>query len=410
MILKLGWREFKSEFFKYVPMMLQMAVIMFITIACVTSVTSRFQYLNAYADLWEKNGYVFYAQNIHFGNQLENQEQLMQESLHGVEDIELSYRYIGLKLNIPNPLIYTDRQMERVSPEMEEGKWVISAPKDELPNVMVNVNSGYHKGDLIEVRYLDGEEEQLNKRIQLRVAGVFPENAKLLLMNGGAIDAGITDYRQLLTEVDSVQGNTEEAEKISVVMSKTEAQKIFESYEYAPSGICMITFADGLSGDEQYENESMIRSKIHGVAILWQNRELYSESRAYCLEQAYALLPILIGVLALFAISMVSVNSVSAIRKQRTYMIYRICGLQWQRCVWISAVKAGITSLGAVLICCLLMILKQTTGIFESLLIEFGVLQWLFCIGFALLDIAVAMCIGSIIQHSTQIRQILKES
>lgn len=409
MILKFGWREFKSEFYKYVPMMLQMALIMFITIACVTSVQSRFQYLNAFQDLWEKDGYVFFAQNLHFDQQIGMQEPLMRASLHGVQDIELSSRYIGLQLNIDSPLIYSDRLMERMQPEMSEGAWIVSVPKDSLPNVMVNENSGYHIGDVIAIRAEDTS-PQADTNMQLRVAGVYPENAKLLLMNGGAIDAGITDYRQILAEIDTVQNTTVESVPLSVIMSESEASKIFTADQYAPSGICMITFEHGLSDDEQYENEQMLRNAINGPYIMWQNSDLYAESKLYCFKQAYALLPILIGVLALFSISMVSVNSVSAIRKQRTYMIYRICGLKWQRCVWISAVKAGITSLGAVFICCLLMFLKQMTGIFENLLIEFGVLQWLFCIGFAMLDMVVALCIGSAIQHSTQIRQILKES
>ena len=393
MILKYGWRAFRSEFLRQIPMILQMALIMLITVACVTSVRSRFRWLNAFDDLWQQEGVVLFTESLHFGDYIETarNETAMREKLHGVREILLSSRYIGAD----RPLMFNDSLMKRMQPDMLAGEWIISAPEDACANVMTAESGGYHAGDVIETA--DGK--------KLRIAGVFAENTKLLLLNSGAVDAGIRDYRQILAETDAVQDGSSPV----FIISESEAQKVFRAEDFAPNGICMLTFEDGLSGDEQYENEQLIRKYIHGPYILWKNSDLYAASRSYCFSQAYALMPVLIGAAVLFFISMVSVSSVSAVRKLRTCMIFRICGLTWQRCVQIAAVKAMLNSFCAAAVCVLLMLVRPVTGLFENLLIESGGLQWAFCLGFVLLNVAVTLGISSAVLHGTRIRQILKE-
>ena len=71
------------------------------------------------------------------------------------------------------------------------------------------------------------------------------------------------------------------------------------------------------------------------------------------------MMPFMIGILILFFLSMISVNSVSAVRKLRTYTIYRVCGMPWGKCLSIAAYKSLLITAAAGILCGLLMLLKD---------------------------------------------------
>ena len=143
--LRLALRECKKEWPKHIPMVLQMACILFLTIVSVSTVIYRFSYFLPFANYWKHDGFVFYADTVQM-----YEEDFYQE-MTGVTDVALSYRYTGLKLNIENPLIYSDKLLERYTPPLRGGKLVLSDPADPRPNVLVNDSSGYRVGD--EIRF-----------------------------------------------------------------------------------------------------------------------------------------------------------------------------------------------------------------------------------------------------------------
>ena len=154
--LRLALRECKKEWLKHIPMVLQMACILFLTIVSVSTVIYRFSYFLPFANYWKHDGFVFYADTVQM-----YEEDFYQE-MTGVTDVALSYRYTGLKLNIENPLIYSDKLLERYTPPLKSGKLVLSDPADPLPNVLVNESSGYRVGD--EIRFYQIQYEHTTTR------------------------------------------------------------------------------------------------------------------------------------------------------------------------------------------------------------------------------------------------------
>ncbi len=412
-LLRLGFQEFRKEFAKQLPIILQMACIMFITIACVTSVNSRLQYLSSFRSVLEYDGTIFYS-----GGSIGKTEEKLRRQMTGVHEIAFTYQYLYAHDGFPQFYAYDEPLMRMNTPEMIEGTWCISNPDDSMANVMVNESSGYHVGDIIALPYESGPET-----VDLRVAGVYDERAKLLLLNGAAANAEIRDYRFLLSEVDSIQPDSawsndsnsmEEIQKkgqLNIFMSTTEAEKYFNKDEHLANGwVGVVTYEDGLTIDEKTKNDEMLRVAFCNPTISLTTDAMLENSYNYAMEQVYALVPVLVSVLVLFVISMISVNSVSAVRKQRTYMVYRICGLQWQRCVWITGLKAAFNSVCAIAICFVLMYIKQKYNLFDELLIATGWGQVAFCLLFAIVNIIFAMSISSVILRRAEIRKILKES
>ncbi len=426
-LFRFAWKEFTGEIWKRIPMILQMACILFIITGCVTSVYSRYRYLISFEDYWQKDGVTFWSTSIG------RSEEQLRNLLVGEKDIIFTYRYTGSKLNIPRPYIYDDALITAFKPNLLDGEWVRFKKNKSLPQVMVNAGSGYQVGDIIEIWQvvenviiekndpddpdkwtnviIDIEENAMTEwgAHSLQVAGVFDDTTMLMALNGSAIDAGLQDYRQFFSEVDSLQS---EGETLTVIMSESEALKLFTEDLYSPQGIGFITFEDGVDDDSYAQNREEIRYALgkSSMSKTWENRPLLRESRLYCYQQAYALLPILIGVLILFVISLISVNTVSATGKQRTYMVYRICGLRLTQCAWISGIKTLIDCVLAAAICSVLMLIKNQTNLLQEFLVTFGLLQMVICALFILLNVLLSTLICNLVLRHGQIRQILKES
>lgn len=426
-LFRFALKEFTGEIWKRIPMILQMACILFIINGCVTSVYSRYHYLISFEDYWKQDGVTFWSTTFN------KSEEQLRDLLVGEKDILFTHRYAGLKLNIPQPYIYDDALITAFQPDLLDGEWVRFKKNKTLPQVMVNAESGYQVGDIIEIwqvvqnvtyEYNDpNDPDKITNVItdidgnamtewgahSLQVAGVFDDTTMLLAFNASAVDAGLQDYRQLFSEVDSLQSVDD---TLTVIMSESEALKLFTEDMYSPIGIGLVTFEDGVDDDSHAKNREVIRFAAgkYGVCKIWEHQSLLLESRLYCYQQAYALLPILIGVLVLFVISLISVNTVSATSKQRTYMVYRICGLRLTQCAWISGLKTLIDCVLAAAICSVLMLIKNQTNFLQGFLVTFGIQQVIICAFMILLNVLLSTFICNLVLRHGQIRQILKES
>lgn len=416
--LRLALRECRKEWFKHIPMILQMACILFLTIVSVSTVVYRFSYFVPYADYWKKDGFLFYSDSVQM-----NESDFYQD-MTGVSDVALSYKYAGEKLNINPPLIYSDKLLDRYEPPLRSGKLVLSAPEDPLPNVLVNESSGYRVGDTIpfyQYRYEYAFDEDGNvtdsRAVEpaesdyqyLRVSGVYADNAKLLLMNGGAVDSGLLDYRVAYNDISSIRESEQDTGFIAV-MSESEAKKYWDTQSYSTFGIGMVIYEDGLDSSIQRANLETFRAKSLGPNWSFSNADLYKHSYSFCFQQVYTMMPFMIGILILFFLSMISVNSVSAVRKLRTYTIYRVCGMSWGKCLSISACKSLFITLAAGILCGLLMLLKTRFHLFSNFLVSFGWIQGLFCLLFLLLNMCIALIISAIVLRHAQINQLLNET
>ena len=194
-------------------------------------------------------------------------------------------------------------------------------------------------------------------------------------------------------------------------MSESEAKKYWNNQEhYAVFGIGMVMYEDGLDSSVKRANLAAFTSKNVSQNWTLNNRDLYKDSHTYCFQQVYTMMPFMIGILILFFLSMISVNSVSAVRKLRTYTIYRVCGMPWGKCLSIAAYKSLLITAAAGILCGLLMLLKERFNLFSNFLVSFGWMQGLFCLLFLLLNMGIAVLISAVVLRHAQINQLLHET
>ena len=378
MMNRFAFHELKKDFKNNIPVIIQTSCALLLIIASISSVTSRFHYYNPFRNLIEKSGYVALIESL--GQY--NSDDLC-NSLNSCESVYMTYS-MSAGTDITSPIVYDDYLMSRYRPNMETGRWVISSSDKQYPQVMVSNNSGFKVGDIITT----------NKDLNFEVAGTFSESEKLLLFNNMA--ANLSDYRLLYSELIS--------EKYTIVISRSEADKI--KAEYYPYGIAFITYDENITSSD--ESDNLLTLSNHGMIGSFNNSKIAENSIEYIYSQLYTLLPILVCILILLLISIISVNSISTIRRLKYYAIYRVCGLSWKRCSMIFVIKSTYLSLISVIVCFLLYKVKQSTSLFNSFIIEFGLIQIICCIVFLMINILVSLMVCSILISRKRINQILR--
>lgn len=377
---RFAFHELKKDFKKNIPVIIQMSCALLLIIASVSSVTSRFHYYDPFRNLIEKSGCVALIESL--GQY--NSDDLC-NSLKNCESVYMTYS-MSAGTDITSPIVYDDYLMSSYSPNMSTGRWVISSSDKQYPQVMVSNNSGFKVGDIITT----------NKDLNFEVAGTFSESEKLLLFNNMA--AKLSDYRLLYSELSS--------EKYTIVISRSEADKI--EAEYYPYGLAFITYNENLTPSD--ESDNLLTLSNHGMIGNFNNSKIAENSIEYIYSQLYTLLPILVCILILLLVSIISVNSISTIRRLKYYAIYRVCGLSWKRCSVIFVIKSSYLSLVSVIVCFLLYKVKQSTSLFNSFIIEFGLIQIICCIVFLMLNILVSLMVCSILISRKRINQILRSN
>ena len=215
----------------------------------------------------------------------------------------------------------------------------------------------------------------------------------------------------IFSEIDSFRSSSSGGDSdnpLSVIMSKSEALKFCSVDDCAPTEITFVVYNDDITNVERMENGDVLATNCSQLSLIIENEEFYEESWSYCFKQVYALVPVLVGVLLLFIISMISVNGISIVRRMRNYTIFRLCGLTKQNCIAIAMTKSVCISLSAIVLSLLLIPVQKYTDAFDSLLVEFGTEQFLFCMVFVLLNLLITYLMSSIILNSAQINDTLK--
>lgn len=380
MINRFAFHEFKRDFKRNIPVIIQMSCALLLIIASVSSVTSRFHYYAPFRSLIEKPGYVALIESL--GQY--NSDDLC-NSLKNCESVYMTYS-MSAGSDITSPIVYDDYLMNSYEPDMSAGRWIVSSSDKQYPQVMVSNNSGFKVGDIITT----------NKNINFEVAGTFSESEKILLFNNMA--ANFCDYRLLYSELSS--------EEYTIVISRSEADKI--EAEYYPYGIALITYSENLTSND--ESDNLLTLSNHGMIGNFNNSKIAENSIVYIYSQLYTLIPILACILILLLVSIISVNSISTVRRLKYYAIYRVCGLSWKRCSIIFVIKSAYMSLISIIFCFLMYKVKRSTSIFDSFIIEFGLIQILSCIAFLMLNTLVSFMVCSILISRNRINQILRSN
>lgn len=380
MVNRFALKELKRDIKILFPVIIQLSCALVLIIACVSSIISRFKYYTPFEKLLEQKGCVAVVGTVSNYNSDD-----LKNKLHNCKDVHMGY-HLAAGQGIASPTVYDDYIMKAYPLEMSSGEWVVSDKDSEYSQIMVSENTGYNIGDIITT----------NLDCKFQVAGIFEESQKIIGFNNMA--AKQCDYRLLYTEG--------EVNKEYVIISRSEAEKCKATCY--PNGVAFIVYNNDITEDEETAN-SIILSE-HGMVGSFPNERLRSNSKSYIYEQLYTLLPILICVSLLLFVSVISVNSISTVKRLRTYAIYRMCGLYCNKCTSISILKSMYISVTSIIICCVFWVIKSKYALFSTFIMNIGPIQIMCCVVFLALNTMISYMVCGFIIRKNELNHIIKEN
>ena len=109
--------------------------------------------------------------------------------------------------------------------------------------------------------------------------------------------------------------------------------------------------------------------------FMQNNSTALKNSEKLVYNQVYLLLPIIICVFLITAISVISVNAITVRRQLKNYAIYNICGLSWKKCCLINLLSSIIMCLIAIIMMVISVVLTKYISFFSQTVIDFGIIQ-----------------------------------
>ncbi len=388
MILKLALKECKRDFWMNLIVIVQMAVMLLMGIAGITSVISRSAYYEPFADWVEHPGSIAAL----FGGMLPITADELEQQWSDGTSAAMTYQLSGGFLDY-NVCAMDDDLLNFNTPKLADGTWIIDSDSP-YPQAVAARSSGLTVGELVETS------TDADKHI-LQISGLLSDEELLLCYD--QLLADTQDFRFLYNTPDAFEID---GVKATLLISFTESKKL--DCVYYPNGLAVFSFPDTLTDDERASH--MIDLSQYGMSFECSNETLKENSLLYIYDQLLLLLPVLCGVLILLIISLFSVNAVSTVRQLRSYAVYRICGLTWRQCGYIAAVKAGFVSIASVLLCAVFMMLQARLNLLDSVLFRIQLPQVICVSVMILINILISIVITGAILHRSEPNQLLKSN
>ena len=188
-----------------------------------------------------------------------------------------------------------------------------------------------------------------------------------------------------------------------VLMSYEDAKKL--GLETVVYGHCIISFNEDISDKMIKQNKQAILG-MHG-SIYADNSTALKNSEKLVYNQVYLLLPIIICVFLITAISVISVNAITVRRQLKNYAIYNICGLSWKKCCLINLLSSIIMCLIAIIMMVISVVLTKYISFFSQTVIDFGIIQVLSCVFLIVVYLILAMIMPIIVMKNNTSKEIL---
>ncbi len=388
MIWKLGWKEFCRDLWMNLIIVVQMALLLVIAIAAMTSVLSRMQYYQPVKEWLSNDGAVFYMEPY------QTPASVMRAAVSEHAELDFTYHYSSVNCQV---FVYDDDIWEKCQPALEE----------KLPKAQVDANypqvyaprwTGYSLGQLV---VLDEEEPS----VAVQVAGILATDEPALGFNKYMSDE--KDFRMLFTTPDQFDGGNDP----TVITAYSEIEKLPAIQEFGddymgPRGIAFLRYTQPVDRATVAKDMEALAGRHTQLSI--NNEDMQENSITYIYGEVIALIPVLIGIMILLIISMFSVNAVTTVRQLRSYAVYRICGLTWSTCGRITAIRAVYVSLASLLFCGVVMLLKEHTPILKNYLIELDIPQILVVLATVTVNMLISIAISTTIVRRSEPNELLK--
>jgi hypothetical protein len=388
-MIKLGIKEFQRNISSNIFIILQLAATIILTVAIVSSVQSRSIYYKPFADMLDKDGVVLKT------SATSDNEQSIEE-LSGVDSACLSYMADGIfstdgtpkheGSNYPTAL--NDEYIKRLSPDMKSGKWLSDVDCTEQGKIYgVITDDGITKtGDtvLLSVGYYDESdtafENILYETYEIEIVGVIRDGAKILDVSN-SFKKTEYDYRNLYHDYSFKQD-------VNPVLFVPYSQMNLPHLSGILKGVQIVNFKENLSESEKNDLKTQLGQ--YGT-VIDDTKNINERSLKYINGEMIKLMPLLICIFVLVAVSSVSLSALRAKKNLKLYGIYYVCGSKWNNCILINLINNTITSVAGILTALIAVNIIKIKGLLANTIFTFGGVQLLFVLAVILLNLLISM-------------------
>ena len=374
-MMKYAFRHFSRRPLTNFILIIQMLVIHIITIALVSSITSRYEEYTPFKSILNGEGY-YYNMSMAFDPETKeclNKDQLAQK-LKGNPEIICVYDppfFVEVGLDTELCLLTLDDAVIRDYKFLLAEGEQIDLNKDYngyVPVMISSNNLGYRVG--MQIPYKQGDQERT-----ALVVGVLQDFARV------PIPVPVDHNGELSVHQFYTKYSTAVEEKLLIIS----AESLFTPYNYVVNGMVFVKYPNGVSENDQTENHEYMME----YGKVYQSAEfaiLRHNSWRYIFSQCVTLLPVAAAVLILCITSILSMSALAAKRQIRDYAVYALCGLPWKSCIRIHAGEMLISTFAAYILTWIGMILCRP--LYEDTVMRIGlpqILSGIFVMAFCML-------------------------
>ncbi len=387
MIFKLAVKQLFKNKLSNIIIIFQLFVILILTLTMVSTILSRGKYFFPFKDMLDKPGVIC----SFTGNAESEVNKNLQEVDSSIFTYMTFFDYDNIQFQVYS---YKEAYLDKVKPTISDGIWLTESQDDKYIHAVITENEyGIKTGDFISYE---------DKKI--KVIGVAADNTYLYGYTSGENGDINQDFRDLFRvynhnyEIAEMNGSVPK-----VLMSYEDAKKL--GLETVVYGHCIISFNEDISDKMIKQNKQAILG-MHG-SIYADNSTALKNSEKLVYNQVYLLLPIIICVFLITAISVISVNAITVRRQLKNYAIYNICGLSWKKCCLINLLSSIIMCLIAIIMMVISVVLTKYISFFSQTVIDFGIIQVLSCVFLIVVYLILAMIMPIIVMKNNTSKEIL---
>ena len=362
---KTAWMTLRKNLIMSFITVLQFTIVLCFTAVMASSVWMRYQYYMPFQDYYNAKGlYVNYS-SMAYAYEGEDKpvrfmsaEDFVSELPH-VKEMIGCYGAMVYSENVNQPfrlISYDDKIIKRYQPELTEGRWLSVTNDSDIVEVVISENTyGWKVGDTIKLAAANSPSPI---HFSALIVGIISDGARVF---GG-------DYHgQTSPSCNTMfQPYTLAVEEKPILMFSHSALKsidtgaelldknLDEIMQAAQYDAFLIT--DDFVSDEDITDIQQQLSQYGNVLSVPLN-EVNENSKRYLLEQIRSMLPVVVILLILTAVSVISSSALATNSRLHDYSVFYILGLQWKNCALINLFQSIIISSVATLAATALMLI-----------------------------------------------------
>lgn len=419
--LKTAWAALRRAKCSNLLTVLQLAAALLVTAVMVSAVCLRFRKYTPFADYFNRDGFlmdtVFWAEfSGHNGDgKLENFDSSEQFSRYFSAPVEVMCpRNPAFWVNVeakndpqcnPQCNAYTDDFLARWTPKLQAGHWLKGDPGGEVIEAVVTYNdSEWQTGDTGELQWM-----AFNAKGSIEAVGTSPLRIVGMLEDGEAIagqsQINTQDFRLFWMPFSQDR----EGNSLYLLFSASQLARLAQTDQFRLlfGRTMLIRYTRPVTA-EQIETDYKMLARQGNGSYLMKMSEVRENSKPYLYAELYRLLPVVIMLTLLVAVSCISATAITTRKRLHDYAVYSLCGLPWGRCIVINLLQSLLTAAAAGILAAAGALVLQFTPLKESFYVTFGGRQILCCGALILVYLLISLLMPKIMLSRNSVREILK--